>query len=70
MINSQSNTDNRDMTMQALERTRKRIKYALSMANSELMDFETMDEICRSLSLALGDLDAANSAVESKQLAA
>jgi hypothetical protein len=54
----------------ALERARKRIKFALSMTDSGLLDFETMDAICRSLSLALRDLDTINSAYTSEQLAA
>ncbi len=57
-------------TIGALERAHKRIKFALSMADSGLMDFETMDEICRSLSLALRDLDTVNSAYANEQLAA
>ena len=57
-------------TIGALERARKRIKFALSMADSGLMDFETMDEICRSLSLALKDLEEVNLAAASERLAA
>ena len=57
-------------TMGALEGARKRIKFALSMADSGLMDFETMDDICRSLSLALKDLDEVNFAAVSEPRAA
>lgn len=69
MINRES-TDMQLETTQALERTRKRIKFALSMADSGLLDFETIDEICRSLALALRDLDGINSAYANEQLAA
>jgi hypothetical protein len=40
------------------------------MAESGLMDFETMDEICRTLTLALRDLEEVNSAAVSELHAA
>lgn len=43
------------------ERARKRIRFALDMAESGLLDYESVDELCRSLALALRDLDAINS---------
>ena len=45
---------------QALERARKRVRFALNMAENGFLDFDTMDDICRSLALALKDLDDVN----------
>lgn len=70
MISPQSNTDNLDVTMQALERSRKRIRFALNMAENGFLDFDTVDEICRSLSLALKDLDEVNLAAAYERRAA
>ena len=69
-MQSQVITEDTIESTRALERARKRIKFALSMADSGLLDFETMDEICRSLALALKDLDTINSAYANEQLAA
>lgn len=55
---------------QALERARKRIRFALNMAENGFLDFDTMDEICRSLALALRDLDEVNLVAVSERRAA
>jgi ATP:corrinoid adenosyltransferase len=49
----------------AFERARKRVRFALDMAENGLLDLDTMDDICRTLNLALMDLDEVNSATAS-----
>lgn len=40
-----------------LERARGRVRLALRCAEGGLLDYETMDSICRTLTSALSDLD-------------
>lgn len=40
-----------------LERARGRVRLALRYAEGGLLDYETMDSICRTLTSALSDLD-------------
>ncbi len=54
----------------AFERARKRVRFALNMAENGLIDLDTMDEICRSLTLALRDLEEVNSDAASELRAA
>ena len=46
----------------AFERARKRVQFALNMAESGLLNLDTMDEICRTLTVTLRDLEEVNSA--------
>ncbi|MDQ1611286.1 MAG: hypothetical protein QOG00_1217 [Pyrinomonadaceae bacterium] len=54
----------------ALERARKRVVSALYMAENGFLDYETMDDICRGLSLALKDMDDVNLVAVSERRAA
>ena len=54
----------------AFERARKRVRFALDAAENGLLDLDTIDEICRTLTLALRDLDEVNSAAASELRAA
>lgn len=67
---SNTNTTATGESTRAFERARKRIRFALSMAENGLLDLDTMDELCRTLTLALIDLEEVNSAAASELRAA
>jgi ATP:corrinoid adenosyltransferase len=69
MLSNATTTNNMEST-RAFERARKRVRFALDMAENGLLDLDTMDDICRTLTLALMDLEEVNSAAVSELRAA
>ena len=69
-MHGNTSTTNTVESTRAFERARKRVRFALNVAENGLLDLDTMDEICRTLTLALRDLDEVNSAAASDLLAA